>query len=61
MCLHGEARLEDVLHDPQAFLRLDADDLELVAAADLDERQIVRSEMDRQLGAFGGGGHAGAS
>src|SRR5690349_13590392 len=43
--LHLEARLEDVLHDPQPVGLVDLDHLELVSAADLDERQIVLADV----------------
>jgi hypothetical protein len=44
--LDGEARLEDVLDDPEALTLVDHQHLELVAVAELDERQLVGAAMD---------------
>ncbi len=55
--LHRVAGLEDVLDDPEAFLLVDVDHLELVAVADLDEGQVGGAEVQR-LGRSGlGHGH----
>ena len=40
--------MEDVLDDPEALALLDLDHLELVAAADVDERQFVGADDGRR-------------
>src|SRR5689334_11504370 len=52
-----EAGLEDVLDDPEALALLHLDHLQLVAVADVDERQLSGADMDGRGCALEGHGH----
>jgi hypothetical protein len=54
----GEAGLEDRLDDVQALGLIDEEHLQLASAADVDERQVVATDVDN--GGHGGSGGHGA-